>query len=99
MLTDFQYSKYFVRSLGWYFSIDATSLCIAMEYLPEGDLRTYLETNLPLTEAECHEIVGQVSKGLQIMHREGFAHRDIKPAVSEVIHSAITSTDIHTRTF
>ena len=53
-----------------------------MEYLPKGDLQSYISSNPLLSEDECCEIVYQVFKGLQIMHKEGFAHRDVKPAVS-----------------
>ncbi|KAB5536635.1 kinase-like domain-containing protein, partial [Coniochaeta sp. 2T2.1] len=75
-----KYSKHFVRSLGWYLSKDSTSLCITMEYLSKGDLQTYIINNPLLSEDECCEIAYQVFKGLRIMHREGFAHRDVKPA-------------------
>jgi len=52
-----------------------------MEYLPEGDLQTYLDNNPLLTEAASSQITSQVLKGLHFMHIEGFAHRDVKPAV------------------
>jgi serine/threonine protein kinase len=54
-----------------------------MDYLSKGVLQTYLNHNPPLSEDPCREVVSQVLKGLQIMHREGFAHRDVKPAVSD----------------
>ncbi|KAK0722599.1 kinase-like domain-containing protein [Lasiosphaeria miniovina] len=72
-----RYSRYFVKSLGWYLSDD--SLCIAMEYLAKGDLETYLQGSPPLPEDECRHVISQVTKGLKLMHKEGFAHRDIKP--------------------
>jgi serine/threonine protein kinase len=61
-----------------------------MEYLSQGDLQTYLTNNPPLNEDECREIVSQVFKGLQTMHKEGFAHRDVKPAVSQAQHGLTT---------
>ncbi|KAH7019604.1 kinase-like domain-containing protein [Ilyonectria destructans] len=72
-----KYSKYFVKSLGWYEKKD--SLCIAMEYVPTGDLQTYLCDHPALPEDDSRQITSQVLRGLAIMHGEGFAHRDIKP--------------------
>lgn len=51
-----------------------------MEYLPHGDLHKYLSSPLPETEGQ--QIVFQILEGLQFMHEIGFAHRDLKPAVS-----------------
>lgn len=51
-----------------------------MEYLSEGDLHKYLSS--PLPEKEGQQIVLQVLEGLHFMHENGFAHRDLKPAVS-----------------
>jgi serine/threonine protein kinase len=51
-----------------------------MEYLPNGDLHKYLGS--PLSEREGQIIVSQVVEGLDFMHQNGFAHRDLKPAVS-----------------
>ena len=52
-----------------------------MEYLAKGDLEMYLRNRAPLPEIECREIIRQVTKALQLMHKEGYAHRDIKPQV------------------
>jgi calcium/calmodulin-dependent protein kinase I len=51
-----------------------------MEYFPYGDLHNYLGS--PLPESEGQNIVAQVLEGLNFMHQNGFAHRDLKPAVS-----------------
>ncbi|KAF5557325.1 CAMK kinase [Fusarium phyllophilum] len=72
-----RYSKYFVKSLGWYSS--PTKLYIAMEYLSAGDLYTYVRERHVLTEGECRQVICQVLSGISLMHAEGFAHRDIKP--------------------
>jgi serine/threonine protein kinase len=53
-----------------------------MEYFPLGDLQVYMGKHGPLNEADTREISFQVLEGLSYMHKEGFAHRDIKPAVS-----------------
>ena len=54
-----------------------------MEYLPNGDLHKYL--NSPLPEKEGQQIVFQILEGLNFMHDNGFAHRDLKPAVGLAI--------------
>lgn len=55
-----------------------------MEYVPTGDLQTYLCDHPALPEDDSRQITSQVLRGLAIMHGEGFAHRDIKPQVSEL---------------
>lgn len=81
MLMSPQYSKFFVKMLGWYFSKGRGDLCIALDYLPLGDLQTFVERNGPLVEQHAQQIIGQVLHGLGIMHEAGFAHRDVKPQV------------------
>ncbi|KAM0520501.1 hypothetical protein ACHAPE_002894 [Trichoderma viride] len=73
-----RYSKCFVKFLGWY-DDDALNLYIAMEYVPLGDLQKYMDKPGLIDEADVREISFQVLEGLSYMHREGFAHRDIKP--------------------
>ena len=68
-----------MKLLGWYDSAD--SLFIAMEYFPLGDLQKYMSENEPIPERDVQEVTYQVLEGLQYMHQEGFAHRDIKPGV------------------
>ena len=51
-----------------------------MEYLELGDLQKYLA--VPFSEKASQEIVSQLVEGLSFMHDNGFAHRDLKPAVS-----------------
>jgi serine/threonine protein kinase len=57
-------------------------LFIAIEYLESGDLATYLFHSQPLPESEAKDLSYQILDGLCMMHENGFAHRDLKPAVS-----------------
>lgn len=50
-----------------------------MEYIPRGDLNSYLTQ--PLPENEAREITFQVAEGLHELHENGFVHRDLKPQV------------------
>jgi serine/threonine protein kinase len=54
-----------------------------MEYFAARDLHTYLVDGKrpPLPEADCCQITSQVLWGLNLMHRAGFTHCDIKPQV------------------
>ncbi|GJD03445.1 calcium/calmodulin-dependent protein kinase type 1B [Colletotrichum higginsianum] len=76
-----QYVSSFVHSFGWFESPDATF--IAMEYVENGDLQTYL--NDPVPEEEVKMIAYQLADGLNHMHQNGFAHRDLKPGVRIVL--------------
>ena len=66
-----------MQFLGWYESDDYVH--IAMEYISHGHLRQYLEVER--TESEAKAITRQLLEGLFVIHREGFAHRDLKPEV------------------
>lgn len=79
-----QYSRQFVKTLGWYQS--KNTLHIAMEYLSNGDLHDYMEDRPALPEQDACQVVGQVLAGLESMHTQGYAHRDVKPKVSKAIH-------------
>jgi calcium/calmodulin-dependent protein kinase I len=50
-----------------------------MEYIIHGDLQENLTEALPDDQVGC--IVRQVLEGLEFMHENGFAHRDLKPQV------------------
>ncbi len=52
-----------------------------MEYCEHGDLKRYLESTKLLPEDEARDLASQVLCALAMMHQEGFAHRDVKPAV------------------
>ncbi|KAH8649306.1 kinase-like domain-containing protein [Xylariales sp. PMI_506] len=70
------YQDHFVRAYGWF--EDRNSVFIDMEYFPLGDLSRSMRTQGPFPEAIASRIVGQLLKGIQLMHEEGFAHRDLK---------------------
>ena len=56
-----------------------------MEYLKEGDLTRYINTLAPLSQETVKSISKQLLEGLKVMHQEGIAHRDIKPAVLSLL--------------
>jgi serine/threonine protein kinase len=72
-----------VKSFGWY--EDAEAIYIAMEYCLYGDLYHYLSHKSPLPVAEAQELTRQMLEGVYDMHENGFAHRDLKPAVSKYL--------------
>jgi len=63
--------------LGWF--EEPETLYIAMEYLKEGDLTKLIGTQLP--QETVQNISKQILEGLKVMHQQGIAHRDLKPAV------------------
>ena len=50
-----------------------------MEYLKEGDLSKHI--GMPLPRETVQNISKQILEGLRVMHQQGIAHRDLKPAV------------------
>ncbi|TVY57322.1 Serine/threonine-protein phosphatase 6 regulatory ankyrin repeat subunit A [Lachnellula cervina] len=79
-LTKFSRAKYsqhglFVDFLGWYENDDFVFL--AMEYLPMGDLSDWAKYSK--SEGDLKTICQQLLEGLEIMHANGFMHRDLKP--------------------
>ena len=50
-----------------------------MEYFPYGDLSRHISAGF--TEANTKIITTQLLEGLEIMHANDFAHRDLKPQV------------------
>jgi len=55
------------------------TLYIAMEYLPEGDLTKHIGS--PLPQETVQTVSKQILEDLKVIHQQGIAHRDLKPAV------------------
>ncbi|RPA91679.1 kinase-like protein [Choiromyces venosus 120613-1] len=75
ILNESEHRSRFVEFLGWFENRDR--LFIAMEYFEKGDLRKHLDK--PLGEEVVQIITMQVLNGLQVMHANNIAHRDLKP--------------------
>lgn len=54
--------------------------CMAMEYVAGGNLRQYAHSKGGLGEAEALRYIQQIGSALDYVHRQGFLHRDVKPA-------------------
>lgn len=67
-----------------------------MEYVQLGDLHKNVVANSgKIPENEARDIAEQILLGLEIMHAESFAHRDLKPEVfSPNTFSELLLTDI-----
>ena len=53
-----------------------------MEYVPLGDLhKNVFAHSGKIPENEARDVAAQILSGLEIMHAESFAHRDLKPQV------------------
>jgi serine/threonine-protein kinase len=55
------------------------SLYIAMRYVPGTDLRKVLQVESPLGMPRIAGLLGQVAAALDVVHRRGMVHRDVKP--------------------
>jgi serine/threonine protein kinase len=53
---------------------------IAMEYLEGHSLKELVEQGGPLDPARAARMVEQIASALDYAHRQGFVHRDVKPA-------------------
>ncbi|KFZ23289.1 hypothetical protein V502_02232 [Pseudogymnoascus sp. VKM F-4520 (FW-2644)] len=75
----------FVDFFGWF--KDGSDVFLAMEYVPLGDLETNVTAHSgKIPEVEARDITQQILLGLEIMHAESFAHRDLKPQNVLVVH-------------
>lgn len=67
-----------VRYLGM--EVAAASLAIFLEYIPGGSLKTVVDKFGRLEESVVRSYTRQVLLGLEYLHRNGIAHRDVKSA-------------------
>lgn len=74
---EYRQAQAFVDFLGWYETAD--SVFFAMEFFRHGDLSVHIASIRE--EDEIRDITMGVLRGLNIMHTEGFTHRDLKPQV------------------
>jgi serine/threonine protein kinase len=52
-----------------------------MEYCRHGDLHHYLKRKRLIPAREVQQLAFQMLEGLDQMHQNDFAHRDLKPGV------------------
>lgn len=52
-----------------------------MEHCRHGDLRQYLLDKHSIPADEVQQLIYQLLEGLDQMHKNDFAHRDVKPGV------------------
>ena len=71
--------------LGWF--EEPETLYIAMEYIKEGDLSKHM--GKPLQQETVQNISKQILEGLKVMHQQGIAHRDLKPAVCSLLDTSL----------
>lgn len=57
----------------------AKFLYIIMEYVPGGQLLTYINTIGAMPEHHCQSVTRQMCHALKYLHGSGITHRDIKP--------------------
>ncbi len=57
--------------------IEEDFIFISMEYIEGGDLKERLKN--PVSASEAIDIIKKVCSGLDVAHRKGIVHRDVKP--------------------
>ena len=72
-------SEWFVKFIASY--EDAHCLYMAMEYLPIGDMSKTFANGYRWDESDTKVVIEQLLHGLAVMHKEGIAHRDLRPEV------------------
>ncbi|MBP0002068.1 MAG: GUN4 domain-containing protein [Cyanobacteria bacterium SID2] len=53
--------------------------CSVLEYIDGIDLASWIEQDGALAESDAIHYISQIADALEVVHREGFLHRDIKP--------------------
>lgn len=59
--------------------VQGDMLALVTEYLPGGDLRSWLDRHGPQPPGRAAFLAAQVFDGLASVHRAGIVHRDVKP--------------------
>ena len=52
---------------------------MVMEFVEGAALSDWIKTRRPLVQAQAASLIGPLLDGLQVVHKAGFLHRDIKP--------------------
>ena len=58
---------------------DGEQVFLAMEYLPGGDLKSWLGQRGDTRRGEILKLLSQVAQALDYAHQQGVLHRDVKP--------------------
>ena len=59
---------------------NAEYIFIVMEYIPGGDLATYMiQHKQTMTEQHASRLIYQIALGIKYLHQYGIVHRDLKP--------------------
>jgi serine/threonine protein kinase len=61
-----------------FFEANGTAYMV-MEFVEGAALNDWIKTHRPLSEAQVAAIVGPLLDGLEVIHKAGYLHRDIKP--------------------
>ena len=64
-----------IRIVGW----DLQDCVLTMEYMPNGNLQTFLLKNDTVTETQRLRWVQEAAEGIQLLHDAGVLHCDINP--------------------
>ena len=55
------------------------TVCMVMKYAKFGSISSFIKSRDRFTEEEIRTIMAQVILAVDLMHRNGIIHRDIKP--------------------
>lgn len=68
----------FIANMAFAFN-DRDNLYLGMDYLPGGDLRSFLGESDKLSEEEGKFLIACIMKAIEYIHANKIFHRDIKP--------------------